>query len=337
MSARWEDLATRARGLATHLLTRPDIAALATAPNLDALGDALRARGFPLAEGTPTADALELAVRRAASAQLWLLTRWAGVRNPLLAVILDDEDRRSIRALIRGAAQGATTELRLAGLVPTPTLPERALTELAAQPTARAVATLLTAWGHAFGPGVLRAAQVTEPDLLELEHGLNRSFVERALRGARAASSPILLDYVRETIDLENACAALVLAETEIDSAAKRAFVGGGHSLSLATFLDVIAEGPGAARRLAAAFQGSPLASAFDRWGANPTRIEEQLLTRRVAHLRALARRDPAGPASVLEFALRLRAEVTDLQRVIWGVALRAPQADIAAAAVTAS
>jgi vacuolar-type H+-ATPase subunit C/Vma6 len=325
MKARWEDLATRARGLATHLLTRADFAGLATAPDVATLGAALRARGFPLAEGTPTADGLELAVRRAASAKLRLLTRWAGARHPLLAVILDDEDRRSIRAVVRGAVQGAAAELRLAGLVPTPILPERALTELAGQPTPRAIAALLTAWGKAFGPALLRATQTTQPELLEIEHVLNRSFAERALRGARAAGSPLLLDYVRETIDVENACAALVLAGVENDSATKGAFVDGGRMVSLAAFLDAVAAGVGAARRLAGAFHGSALARAFERWGDDPARIEEQLLHCRVAHLRALARRDPAGPASVLEFALRLRAEVLELQRVIWGMALGAP------------
>lgn len=325
MKARWEDLATRARGLATHLLTRADIASLATAPDLAALADALRACGFPLAEGTRTADALELAARRVAGARLWLLTRWAGVRNPLLAVILDDEDRRSIRALARGAVQGAAAELRLAGLVPTPSLPERALTELASQPTPRAVAALLTAWGNAFGPALLRATQTTQPDLFEIEQVLNRSFADRALRGARAARSQILLDHVRGTIDLENACTALVLAGAEQDGGATGAFVGGGRALSLAAFLDAVAEGAGVARRLALAFRGSELARTFERWGSDPARIEEQLLRCRVSQLRALARRDPAGAASVLEFALRLRAEVVDLQRVIWGVALGAP------------
>lgn len=325
MKARWEDLATRARGLATHLLTRADIAALATVADLDTLGDAFRARRFPLAEGAQTADELELAVRRAAGAKLWLLTRWAGLRNPLLAVILDDEDRRSIRALVRGAVQSSAADLRLAGLIPTPTLPERALTELASQPTPRAVAALLTAWGNAFGPALLRATQATHPDLLEIERVLNRSFADRALRGARAAGSQILLEYVRETIDLENACAALVLASAEKDGGAKAAFVGGGRALSLAAFLDAVAEGAGAARRLAVAFRGSELARTFERWGPDPARIEEQLLRCRVSQLRDLARRDPAGAASVLEFALRLRAEVLELQRVIWGMALGAP------------
>ena len=325
MRARWEDLATRARGLATHLLTRTEVAALAAAADLGALGDALRARGFKLAEGPPTADGLELAVRRAAGARLWLLTRWVGVRNPLLAVILDDEDRRSIRALVRGAVQGAVAEMRLAGLVPTPTLPERALTELAGQPTPRAVAALLTAWDHAFGTALLRATQTTQPDLREIEQVLNRSFADRAVRVARSAGSQILLDYVREAIDLENACAALVLAGTEHDNAAKAAFVAGGRALSLAAFLDAVAAGAGVASRLAVAFRGSELATDFERWGADPARIEEQLLHRRIARLRALARRDPAGPASVLEFALRLRSELLELQRLIWGMALGAP------------
>lgn len=328
MKARWEDLATRARGLATHLLTGADIATFASATSLEALSDALRARGFPLGDGPATPDGLELAVRRAASARLWLLTRWAGVRNPLLAVLLEDEDRRSIRALVRGAVQGAAAEVRLAGLVPTPSLPERPLKELAGQPTPRAIATLLTAWGNAFGPPLLRAAEATQPDLLEIEHGLNRSFAERALRGALAARSRVLLDYVHDVIDLENACAALMLAEADKDSAAKRAFVDGGRRLSLARFLDAIAEGgaAGAGRRLAAAFRATEFAPVFERWGADPVAIEEQLLRRRITRLRGLARRDPAGPASVLEYALRLRAEVIGLRRIIWGVVLGAPR-----------
>ena len=327
---RWEDLATRSRGLGTHLLDRAAIASLAAAESLEALGAALHGYGYPVPDEGVTADALELAVRRQAASRLRVLARWAGNRSALLAVVFEDEDRRSIRALVRGAVQGAAADLRLAGLIPTPALPERALRELAAQPSPGAVAVLLTAWGNAYGAALLREAKATQPDLLAIESCLNVTFAQRALDGARGTGSGLVLDYVRDTIDLENATVALILASGEADSPGKRAFVGGGRRLSLGTFLEAIAAGDAGAagRRLATAFRPTPLATAFER-AADPASIEEQLLRCRIAMIRAAERRDPAGPASVLGFALRVRAEVFAVRRVIWGVVLGAPRATL--------
>ena len=336
-SPRWEDLATRARGLGTHLLDRSAIASLAAVESVEALGDALRGYGYPLSEGGVTADDLELAVRRQAGSRLSVLARWAGNRSALLAVIFEDEDRRSIRAIVRGALQGATADLRLAGLIPTPGLPERALRELAMQPSPGAIAVLLTAWGNAYGTALLREAKSTQPDLLAIESCLNFTFARRALDGALATRSGLVLDYVRDTIDLENATVALMLAGGEADLPGKTAFVEGGRRLRLATFLDAIAAGDIAAagRCLAKAFRPTPLAAAFERAG-DASSIEEQLLRGRIAMIREAERRDPAGPASVLGFALRVRVEMFDVRRVIWGVELGAPRGSFAGAAVAA-
>lgn len=333
-SPRWEDLATRARGLGTHLLDRSAIASLAALESVEALGDALRGYEYPLPEGGVTADDLELAVRRQAGGRLSVLARWAGNRSVLLAVLFEDEDRRSIRAIVRGALQGATADLRLAGLIPTPGLPERALRELAMQPSPGAVAVLLTAWGNAYGAALRREAQATQPDLLAIESCLNITFAQRALDGARATGSGLVVDYVRDTIDLENATVALMLAGGEADLPGKTAFVEGGRRLPLATFLDAIAAGDSAAagRCLAKAFRPTPLAAAFERAG-NASSIEEQLLRGRIAMIRETERRDPAGPASVLGFALRVRMEVFDVRLVIWGIELGAPRGRFAGAA----
>jgi len=338
VKARWEDLATRARGLATHLLGRAELDALAHAPGLDALGDALRARGFLPGEGPGTPEALELAVRRTAGARLQILAGWARSRNVLLAVVFEDEDRRSLRALLRGAVRGAAPEERLAGLIPTPGLPERALAELAGQPTPGAIAALLTAWGSAYGSALLPDAAAARPDLLTLEYRLNSLFASRALRGARAARSRGLVEFVRETIDLENACSALVLAGVEPDAPPQRAFVDGGRRLSLAAFHNAVAapDAGAAARRLSETFGSDPLAAVFTQAARDPAAIEEALLRRRIAAQGAAARRDPAGPASVLSYVLRLRAEVLDLRRVIWGVMLGAPRGEMAGALVSA-
>lgn len=330
---RWEDLATRARGLTTHLLDRAALASLATADGLDAVAAALRGHGFPISEGGVSADDLELAVRRQSGHRLAVLARWAGSRHPLLAIVFEDEDRRSLRALVRGAVQGAPAESRLAGLIPTPALPEKALRELAAQPAPGAIAVLLTAWGSAYGAPLLREAKVTQPDLLAIESGLNVTFAHRALQGARASGSTVLVDYVRDTIDFENATTGLVLVGTEADAPAKRAFIEGGRRMSLAAFLDAVAAGDAAAAgvRLAAAFRPAAAAvAAFERAGS-PATIEEELLRARIAMLHEVERRDPAGIAAVLEFALRVRAEVLALRRVIWGVVLAAPRATVGA------
>lgn len=336
MRTRWEDLATRARGLASRLLSRADLDALASVADFGELASMLRTRGFLLPDGVATADGIELAVRRTAAARLRLLARWAGGRSPLLAVIFEDEDRRSLRAIIRGAVQGAPPDLRLAGLIPTPALPERALAVLAAQPTPRAVAALLTAWGNAYGAAVLEQTAGTQPDLLAIEYRLNRVFAARALHGARLARSGTLLNYAREVIDLENASAALVLAGREREPPANAAFIEGGRYVSLALFLESVAAGTAAAagRRLATALRPAGLGLAFDRWADDSAVIEHRLLLYRVTAWRAAERRDPASPASIFGFVLRLRAEALELQRLIWGVALGAPRGAISGVAV---
>jgi vacuolar-type H+-ATPase subunit C/Vma6 len=321
-------------------LGRAELDELARAPGLDALGDAFRNRGLLPGEGPATPEALELAVRRMAGTRLGVLAAWGRERNTLLAVVFEDEDRRSLRAVLRGAVRRASPDERLAGLIPTPGLPERALAELAGQPTPGAIAVLLTAWGSVYGSALLPDAAAAHPDLLTLEYRLNTLFASRALRGARAAKSRGLIEFVRETIDLENACTALVLAGTEVDAPPQAAFVSGGRRLSVAAFSDAVAapDANEAARRLAATFGADPVADAFARAASDPAApvaIEEALLRLRIAAQGATARRNPAGPASILHYVLRLRAEVLDLQRVIWGVMLRAPRADIAAALVS--
>lgn len=346
MSTRWEDLAARVRGLATHLLGRAQIDALARSADLAALADAFRALGLLVPDaasggGGGGPEALDLAVRRTAAARLRTLARWAGPRTTTLAALYEDEDRRSLRAIIRGAAQGASAGERLAGLIPTPSLPERALAELARQPTPGAVAALLTAWGNPYGPALLPDAAATHPDLQRLEYTLNRVFAARALAGARQGGDAVLVDFVRETIDLENATTALVLAGLEREGAPPAAFVDGGRRLPLTAFVDAVSAGESgdAGHRLAAALArggAGPLAAVLRRHAREPLALEDALLRARLAALEARVRRAPVGAAAVLAYVLRLRAEVLDLRRVIWGVALDAPRGDIARALVSA-
>lgn len=335
MTVRWEDLNARARGLGTHLLSGPQLNGLTLAPDVAALGESLRRDGYPLEEGAASPASLELALRRMAAARLRLLARWCGARAGVLTVWFEDEDRRSLRAMLRGAVQHAAADIRLAGLVPTPALPERALRELANQPTPAAVAALLTAWRNPYGSALLAAASLAQPDLFSLEFLVNRTFALRASRAARGSGQ--LAEYVRETVDIENACTALVLAAEGKDVIPREAFLPGGRQLTLAEFEAACATGTasGAGRRIGAVFADTPLGAAFARASDDPATLEGVVLRVRIGELVRAARVHPLGPAPLLAYALRLRAEILDVQRIIWGVALRVPRAILAHDLVT--
>ena len=332
----WEAVNARARGLATHLQRRGTLDALARAPDLPTLAAELGRFGYAV-EGGAGPAALDLAVRRHAAAELRIFARWCAGQPELVTVVFEDEDRRSLRALVRGAVQGATSDERLAGLIPTPALPERALEELGRQPTAAAVAALLVSWGHPYGRPLLLGARAAQPDLLHLDMRLNQTFAGRALAAGRRGGTA-LLAHVQELIDVENALAAVVLAGRTDDVTPKDLFLAGGRRLSIGDFELALAAGvPGlASQRIATAFAGTQLAAAFAGPATAAGRLEQDVLRARIAALRDAARLDPLGPAPALRFALALRAQVRDLQRIVWGVALAAPRATVAAGLVTA-
>jgi len=336
---RWEDVNARARGLSTHLLSAAQLQLVSRAQVVPTLTAELRRLGFSLSGGgVCPPDELELAVRRWASAALATLARWAGRRVTALAIIYEDEDRKSLRAVLRGALCGAPADARLPGLIPTPTLPERALEELARQVSVAAVVTLLEVWGSPYGAALGAVARSAEPDPFAIDLALDRTFAARALSAARRGG-PDLLAFVRESLDLANAETALLLATAGRDVVPKDVFLPGGVRVSIVTFEEAAAAGgPGLAGvRLARAFAPSPLGAAFHDLGSDPNRLQDELLRLRVHELQQRARLSPLGPAPVLWFALRLRACVIDLQRIIWGAALRSPGADLASSLVTAA
>lgn len=338
MTPRWEDLNARARGLSTHLLRRAGLEAAARSANVPSLAAELRQRGYPLEEGSRASAAeVELAARRAAAARFATLVRWLGrTRTDALAVLVEDEERRSLRALIRGAVERAPAELRLAGLLPTPGLPERALGELARQPTPRAVASLLVAWRHPYGALLFAGTTGPETDLFGLESALSRLFAERALRAARHAGR-ILERHVREVIDVENAFAALVLSGEPEGGRGPHDMLPGGRFVSAERFAAAIAgHDPGLAGRvLAEAFAGTPLAKAFAQAGTDPGGMERAVLRAQIAGLHGVALREPLSVAPLLEYALRLRAELLDVRWITWGVSLGAPGQVLAGGLVT--
>jgi uncharacterized protein (DUF1501 family) len=77
---------------------------------------------------------------------------------------------------------------------------------------------------------------------------------------------------------------------------------------------------------LAPAFP-EPRARLIRRHGDEPSQLERALLADRIEALGREAREDPLGPAPVLRYFLRLRAQVIALRAAIWGAALAAPPA----------
>ncbi len=329
----WGALNARARGLGARLPSHARLAALADIREPTALAAALAGMGVPVAAEETRRDALELAVRRRAGDALATLARWSPEVPGAASVLFEEEDRRSVRALVRGATAGSAAESRLAGLVPTPRLPVRALEELARQADAAAVAALLSVWGSQYGRALLPLAAGARPDLFALELEVNRTWAAGLRAGARRGGRG-LRRHVARMIDVENAAAALTLAARREEPESEGLFLEGGALLDVASFSVAlsagVAEGPRwAARRLAAKLGGA-VAAALLRHALDPAGLEVALLAARIKELRTQARVDPLGPWTVLLFGLRLRAHVLDVRRLIWGGALGAPASALA-------
>lgn len=323
------DINTRARGLRTRLLSPHDMERLANARSLFALHRELSALGLARAEAPATPASLEQAIRRRAADLTAILGRWStGDRRPILAVVLEDEDRRSIQSILRGAEQGAGSEARMSGLVPTTDLSERALRVLATQPTMADVVRVLVLWNHPLGAPLVGAVSAARPSLFETEVALQRAFAERALAHARKGGSH-LVEYARQIVDLMNAWSALLHFPERDEAIVELSFVDGGRWIDQEAFGELLTcqTFEEAQRRLARRLRESPLASAFSRDPQDIASLETAVLQAQIDHQSVAARVNPESAAPLLIFTLQLRAEVLNLRRIIWGVALRAPAA----------
>jgi hypothetical protein len=326
----WAPLNARARGLATRLLDRD---ALETLARLEP--EPLAARLGGEAAG-PGPLAIERAVRHRAAAILAVLSRWAGDRREALAVVFEEEDLRSVRRLVRGAAGGAPPEHRLAGLVPTPTLPADALADAAEAGSPAEAMVRLAQAGHPDADALAATAAGLAPDLFRLEVELARGAAHRMIRAARQGG-PRLAGYARRSIDLGNAWSALSadawVAEVDPDEV----YVAGGGAIDGGGFATVVGlDSPDTRRRaLARAFAGGPLARVFADPAIPLSDLERSALAVCIEDERRARRLDPLGAAPFLELVLRLRAQVRDLQAVLWGAALTAPSSAVSATLAT--
>ena len=314
-------VATRARGRTSTLVAGTTLAELARARDPHALGELLTRAGigaFP-PEG-PSADALDRIARDRVASDFAVLDRWTDALGPLEL----DEDRRSLRVLVRGLAGGLLTHRRLAGCVPTSSLPAALLATLAGAPDVAGLAALLVRHAHPLAPALAPRGDVATPtgsarapiDLLELELQLSRRFAEVARSSDRA-----LRIHVGQVIDADNAGAALELASRGGGLDPERVFVPGGTALTREAFL-AAARGPaGAARdRLAVAFAGTPLAAAM--FESSPAALEDAALAWHRQTQARLRRTEPLGLAAAIDLVLRRRDEARQLRRLGWRLAL---------------
>jgi vacuolar-type H+-ATPase subunit C/Vma6 len=332
---RWDAVNARARGLATHLLARGALGALATAPDWPALVARVTSLGYPLdPAGGPMVDppAFDRAVSIVAAGRLTRLGRWLSGRQAVLAVILEDEERRAVRALLRGAAQGASPGARLRAALPTPGLPVRALERLAQAGSVPELVHELVRQGHPAGrvfQDVLRHART--PDLRSLEWALTRLFCQRATRAARPGGR-VVRRFAAELVDQENVWTLLLAAAPDDAAPADQEFLPGGFRLTAKAFTRLRAERDidRLLQELRALLKGTPLGAALAADPLDVATLESRAALARIAWLRGLARRDPLGPAVVLGVMERVRAEARALRAIAWGVAFGAPPATLA-------
>jgi vacuolar-type H+-ATPase subunit C/Vma6 len=301
-------VAARGRGLVTTVVTGDALAAIDRARGPGELAAALAAAQLPVA-APPDADAVDRLARDRIAADLAVLGRWTDALAPLEL----DEDRHTLRALVRGLAAGAPAAQRLA-VVPTRLLPRPALERLAGARTIEELAAELAHHGHPLAPA-LRGAR-TPVDTLELELRLAHRFA-----GLATARDRALRTYLAQQIDVENTGAALLVATRGAGIDVARAFVAGGSRLDREAFI-AAARGPvdTARARLAAALAGTPLAAALFR--PEPAALDDAALAWLLHTQLGLRRSEPLGLAPAIYAVLRRRDEAHHLRRAAWRVAM---------------
>lgn len=305
-------LGARARGLGARLMSAEQLAAIESAPDLASLEAALLGPRR-VAVGAETAASVDHEVGRRAGDDLIVLDRWCP-GNAAVAVVADELDAHDLRSIVRGLAGHVAVTRRLAGTIPTPSLPQDSLVTLAACSTLTELAEVLARRQHPYAAAI--AAARTPVDLLAIEAAITRRFAARAraVRGDRA-----LRTFVAQGLEARDASAALQLAERGAELDPDDYLVASGTRRAA---LVAAARGPiGAAREiLVRAFARTPLAAALG--GGAPRALEDAALEWQLTTQTALRRREPLGSASVLWLVLARRLEVRRTRRAAWRLAL---------------
>jgi vacuolar-type H+-ATPase subunit C/Vma6 len=331
VSASWEALGARARGLSTHLLSSERVRSVEQAMSLPELDHALR--DTPYVRHLGSRDAwpvtVEIAVARSVAERMSTLARWAGPSGGALRPVFIEQDARNVRDILRGVVGGLAPEQRIAGALPTPALGRKELETLARADSAGAVAATLVEWVHHLGSALLEEASRRQPDVYRLEAALARQAGAEATLAARKGGKPMRA-FVREGIDADNAVTAVLLAGVRTEGDAADLFVEGGSSLGVDDFVRAAAapNRVAASDLLARAAAGTVLERPLRDRPATPSALSARILGARIDALAHRSRLEPLTAVPVLLFVLRLRREAQLVRRALWGAALtggRAP------------
>jgi V/A-type H+-transporting ATPase subunit C len=321
-------LAARAKGLATHLLARETLEALADAEDLGALARGLSrlATSIDPVGDPPDAFAIERAAGQTVNRHLRTLYRWQQRTPGVLDVFTAHQDRRSLRALLRGAAQGAPSEARLAGLLPTPSLPRLALIGLARQGSPAEVVGQLALLAHEDAPRLQGLVGKSQVDLLEVDVALLRGFADRATRAAAAADETVR-DLVGALIDIGNVQNAMFISSAPRDLNPAEIFVFGGRWFSTRAFVSAASTGSAqhALAMIATELAKSPLASVLPVTAGEVGHLDRAFLGAALDWLTRAARLNPLSAAPLLLVLFLIEAQTRDLRALAWGAALGAP------------
>ena len=320
-------LGARAKGLAQHLIGRETLDTLAEAEDLSAFARRLSRLGAAIDPIGEPADvfAVERGVGRTTGRFLRTLYRWQEHTPGVLDVFAARQDHRSLRALLRGAAQGAPADARLEGLLPTPTLPQLALADLARRASPTEIVRQLVPLAHPDAPRLLPLVRKAHPDLLAIDFALVQGFAERAGRAA-ASGDEHLRDFVSTLIDLGNAQTAILIAREGRDAAPMDFFVHGGRWLTAGAFASAArADSPQrASMTIATALAGSPLES-LPPGTSEVASLDRAFLTSALERLTHAARIDPLSSAPLLRVLLLIEAQLRDVRNLAWGAVLGTP------------
>jgi vacuolar-type H+-ATPase subunit C/Vma6 len=325
MPTSWHDVISRVRGLASRLVGRAALERLSTSRDLRGFVSGLETTTYAsLANVTAlTGRTLEREARRVAGRNAGIIALWCGDRVDALAPLFEDEDRRNLRSLARGIMAHEGADQRLAGLLPTPALPNAALEELSHSVRLADLAATLSAWGNPYGRAMMPEAARETPNLFALQLALDREYAARALSMAPRAGDAIVR-YVRLVIDGENVSTALAVAAGTVEHDPATLFIAGGDLMSAGQFAELVGLGLTDLReRLAPMLAATPLAPLAN---AMPQTHETATLTALLRELHRTVRRNPLTTEVILEYLLRLRAELHDLALIIWGIALHVPR-----------
>jgi hypothetical protein len=219
-------------------------------------------------------------------------------------------------------------ERRVAGLLPTASLPHAAVIELGRCATPLDVVRRLVELRHDEAERLLEVAGRSPMDLLSMEIVLLRGFAKRVVQIA-ARGDRVLRGFVESVIDVANAQHALLLAGGPRELEAADLFVRGGRWLPLTAFVSVVAAASAetALATLAAAVARSPLAAWLPVLAGDLAHLDRAFLIGSLVQLTRAMRSDPLCSAAVLRVLLLIDAQNRDLRALAWGAALGAPAA----------